>query len=374
MSLNIVIVGLSITSSWGNGHATTYRALVKALADRGHSVTFLERDVSWYRDNRDLPESSYCRISLYGSLTEFGRRYADLLRTADMVIMGSYVPDGIAIGDWITAHASGITAFYDIDTPVTLAGLEAGMVDYISAHLIPRFDLYLSFSGGTALDIIEDVYNSPMARVLYCSAEPGGIPERSSPLKWSLGYLGTYSEDRQPFLRDLLIEPARRMAEESFVVAGSKYPFDIAWPENVERVLHLPPSDHRAFYQSQRFTLNVTRSDMKMLGYSPSVRMFEAAACGTPIISDAWPGLETIFKPGEEVLVAHHSQDVLDILLNLPESRRLAVAARGRERLLREHSPAHRAIQLESYYHEAMTRRQPVARRARRGNELEDVK
>ncbi|WP_398466576.1 glycosyltransferase [Tardiphaga sp.] len=374
MNLDIVIVGLSITSSWGNGHATTYRALVKALADRGHSVTFLERDVPWYRDNRDMPTSEYCSIGLYKSLADFGARYTELLREADLVIMGSYVPDGIALGDWITAEAKGITAFYDIDTPVTLAALEAGGVDYISAHLIPRFDLYLSFSGGTALDIIEQVYNSPMARVLYCSADPGAHPEFTAPAKWSLGYLGTYSADRQPLLEDLLLDPAARLVDQSFVIAGSKYPAEIAWPDSLQHIPHLPPSEHRHFYQAQRFTLNVTRADMKALGFSPSVRLFEAAACGAPIISDAWPGLETIFKPGEELLVASHSDDVVDILTTMPNDRRLSLANRARERLLREHTPAHRAVQLEAYYREAAGRRVPVARRIRRSIALEEAK
>jgi spore maturation protein CgeB len=374
MNLDIVIVGLSITSSWGNGHATTYRALAKALSDRGHSVTFLERDVAWYRDNRDMPTSDYCSVGLYKSLADFGSRYTETLRDADLVIMGSYVPDGIAIGDWITAQAKGITAFYDIDTPVTLAGLEAGGTDYISAHLIPRFDLYLSFSGGTALDIIEQVYNSPMARVLYCSADPGAQPEFTVPSKWTLGYLGTYSADRQPVLQDFLLGPAARLVNQSFVIAGSKYPAEIVWPRNVQHIPHLPPSDHRGFYQSQQFTLNVTRADMKALGFSPSVRLFEAAACGAPIITDAWPGLETIFKPGEELLIASHGDDVADILTSLPEDRRISLAKRARERLVREHTPAHRAVQLETYYLEAAERRAPPARRIRRSIALEEAK
>src|SRR4051794_17020317 len=183
MSLNIAILGLSITSSWGNGHATTYRALVKALADRGHSVTFLERDVPWYRDNRDLDDPHYCKVVLYESLDELGRRHASLVRNADLVILGSYVPDGIAIGDWLTARTNGITAFYDIDTPVTLAGLERGGIEYISPGLIPRFDIYLSFSAGPALGLIEDLYGSPLARPLYCSAE---VPPHAAPpaIKW----------------------------------------------------------------------------------------------------------------------------------------------------------------------------------------------
>jgi spore maturation protein CgeB len=373
MNINIVILGLSITSSWGNGHATTYRALVKALSARGHSVTFLERDVPWYRDNRDLQRPDYCKIGLYGSLTQLGRRYADLVRDADLVILGSYVPDGIAIGDWTTARATGVTAFYDIDTPVTLAGLESGGVDYISPGLIPRFDIYLSFSAGPALGLVEDLYGSPLARSLYCSADVPSHPVAPIPRKCSLGYLGTYSEDRQPALDQMLMEPARRLRNQTFMVAGSKYPETIAWPDNVDLITHLPPSNHPEFYGLQRFTLNVTRSDMRALGFSPSVRMFEAAACGTPLISDDWPGIETVFKPGAEILVASGARDVVEILSQLPEDRRLTLAANARARLLKEHTPAHRATQLETYYREALShggRR----KHSKRAIELEEAK
>ena len=196
MKLSVVVIGLSVTSSWGNGHAATYRALLAALAERGHSVTFLERDTPWYRDNRDLTEPKGYDVKLYQSLSDLPRQFGRLIRDANLVIVGSYVPDGIAIADWVTTHAQGVTAFYDIDTPVTLAGLDQG-VDYMSAALIPRLDLYLSFSGGPVPGIIEDVYGSPLARTLYCSADLE--PARQSPqhMQWSLGYLGTYSEDRQ---------------------------------------------------------------------------------------------------------------------------------------------------------------------------------
>jgi spore maturation protein CgeB len=354
MKLNIVILGLSITSSWGNGHATTYRALAKALAGRGHSVTFLERDVPWYREHRDLTDPTYCHVRLYDDLQDIPRRYGDLITKADLTMIGSYVPDGIALADWITSHARGVTAFYDIDTPVTLAGLDAGGLDYLSPRLIPRFDLYVSFSGGPALAIIEERYGSPRARALYCSADLDLHAPLAVAQRWSLGYLGTYSADRQALLDRLLIEPARRLANEAFVVAGSKYPADLRWPPNVTTIAHAAPDDHPAFYAAQRFTLNITRADMRRLGYSPSVRLFEAAACGVPIISDRWPGLETIFAPGEEILVADDSREIIGILTSMPEERRCAIAAAARKRLLREHTPDHRARQLEAYYLDAL--------------------
>lgn len=300
MSLNIVIFGLSITSSWGNGHATTYRSLTKALTQRGHKVTFLEHDKPWYRDNRDLPKPPYCRTELYQSLADVPRRFTKLVASADLVIIGSYVPSGAVLADWITINANGVTAFYDIDTPVTLAALENGKAEYMSAGIIPRFDLYLSFTGGPILDLIEKRYGAPRARTLYCGIDPDMHKSVPAPDRWTLGYLGTYSEDRQANLHRLLIEPASALPEQSFVVAGSSYPSEVMWPPNIERIEHIPPGEHPAFYCSQRYTLNVTRADMVIAGFSPSIRLFEAAACGAPIISDRWPGLESIFVPDEE--------------------------------------------------------------------------
>ncbi|MDB5637252.1 MAG: putative glycosyltransferase family protein [Bradyrhizobium sp.] len=373
MNLKIVFIGLSITSSWGNGHATTYRALAKALSRRGHTVSFLERDLPWYRGHRDLQNAEYCRIELYGSLPELARRHAERVRDADLIILGSYVPDGIAIGEWLTGLASGVTAFYDIDTPVTLAGLETNQIEYISPHLIPRFDMYLSFSGGPALGIIQDLYGSPLARALYCSANMNKHLASASP-KWSLGYLGTYSEDRQPALERLLVEPAQLLQDHSFVVAGSKYPHTVDWPDNVAHIAHLPPNEHPQFYGSQLYALNVTRADMKSLGFSPSVRLFEAAACGTPVISDDWLGMETVFIPGKEILIASGPRDVIKILEELPEDRRLGIAANAKARLQREHTPDHRAQQLECYYEEALVQRRPIKGAAKKSVELEEVK
>jgi spore maturation protein CgeB len=372
MRLNIVILGLSITSSWGNGHATTYRALIRALRDKGHAVTFLERDVPWYRDHRDLTVFDGCDIHLYGSLTQLAETHADRVRRANLVIIGSFVPDGIAIGDWVTSLAGGVTAFYDIDTPVTLAGLKTGATDYLSPSLIPRFDMYLSFTAGPTLDLIETQYGSPMARKLYCSADPDVRPVAFDSPAHALGYLGTYSDDRQPALEQLLIQPARDLSEQSFIVAGSKYPDDIDWPSNVVRVDHLPPREHANFFASQRYTLNITRADMKALGYSPSVRLFEAAACGAAIISDSWTGLEDVLTPGSDLLVANSPREIIECLTSVPEERRRMIGANARRRFLREHTPAHRAAELETYYAEALDQRQ--ADRGRRVEQLAEAK
>lgn len=356
-SLRIVILGLSITSSWGNGHATTWRGLVRELVGRGHQVLFLERDVPWYAANRDLPRPPYGRTELYPDLAMLKARFADEVREADLVIVGSYVPEGVAVGEWVTATARGATAFYDIDTPVTLAKLAQGDEEYLSPALIARYHLYLSFTGGPILEHIETTYGASMARPLYCSVDPAlYYPEAVAHHDWDLGYMGTYSADRQPSLDRLLIEPARRWPAGRFVVAGPQYPADILWPANVQRIEHLPPSRHRAFYNAQRFTLNITRADMVRVGYSPSVRLFEAAACAVPIISDYWEGLDTFFAFDREILIARAPEDTLRYLREVPEAERLAIGRRARERVLAGHTAAHRAAELERYAQELLGR------------------
>ena len=347
--LHLVILGLSITSSWGNGHATTYRGLVRELTARGHEVLFLERDMPWYAAHRDLHSIRAARIELYSSVQQLKDRFASDVRQADAVIVGSYVPDGVAIGEWVTSTACGLTAFYDIDTPVTLAKLGRGDTEYLSAALIPRYALYLSFTGGPLLEHLERHYGAPQARPLYCAVDPQVYYPEPCAERWDLGYLGTFSPDRQAALETLLLEPARRWTQGRFVVAGPLYPATLAWPANVQRIEHLPPAEHRAFYGAQRFTLNITRPEMVRAGYSPSVRLFEAAACATPIISDYWPGLETLFTPGQEILVVETPEKAVQYLRELPESDLLALGRRARARVLAEHTAAHRAAELEAY-------------------------
>jgi spore maturation protein CgeB len=344
--MRLVVLGLSLSSSWGNGHATTFRGLLKAFAARGHDILFLERDVPWYRENRDVTDPAYCRLEYYADLDGLSRWRGEI-GAADAVMVGSYVPDGVAVGRFVQHHANGVTAFYDIDTPVTLEKLGRGDYEYLSPELIPGYDVYLSFTGGPTLRRIEREYRSPAARALYCSVDPEAYPPLDLPKRWDLSYLGTYSPDRQPTLERLLIEPARRLPERRFVVAGPQYPADIAWPANVERIDHLPPAEHPAFYSASRWTLNVTRVDMVAAGWSPSVRLFEAAACAVPVVSDVWEGLGDLFVPDEEIVLAETPEAVVALLSGAIDGR--TVGRRARARVMHGHRADDRAGELELY-------------------------
>jgi spore maturation protein CgeB len=343
---DIVILGLSLSSSWGNGHATTFRSLIRGLQAHGKSVLFLERDVPWYASNRDLPNPDFCRLEYYTSVDDLLGRWSQTLEEAGAVIIGSYVPEGVAVIDALHALSLEQLCFYDIDTPVTLAKLMRDDEEYLAKRQIPLFDTYFSFSGGPLLDRLEGEFGAQSAMPLYCSVDAERYGPTDDGKHWDLGYLGTYSPDRQPTLEKLLIEPARRLPHLRFVVAGPQFPSDIDWPANVERIEHLPPAEHRAFYNRQRFTLNVTRADMIAAGWSPSVRLFEAAACGTPVISDVWNGIGDLLPEGEAILLARTAEDVVQVLTQTTDAQRQSLATAARRHVLTEHTSAARSGEL----------------------------
>jgi spore maturation protein CgeB len=347
--MNIVVLGLSLSSSWGNGHATTYRGLLQGLASQGHDVLFLERDVPWYAQHRDLADPQFCALEYYSSLADLRRRFAAAISDADAVLIGSYVPEGVNVIDLVAELDPGQICFYDIDTPVTLARLTRGDEEYLARRQIPLFDSYFSFTGGPTLARLESEFGARRAAALYCSVDPLRYRNTGGTKLWDLGYLGTYSPDRQPVLERLLIEPARRLPEMRFVVAGPQYPSDIDWPANVERIEHLPPGEHPSFYSRQRFTLNATRADMIAAGWSPSVRLFEAAACGTPIISDFWRGLDELLPEGEAILIARTTDDVVTALTKTNRQQARKIAETARSRILKHHTGEARAKQLVRY-------------------------
>ncbi len=342
----MVFIGLSLSSSWGNGHATTYRALLRGLATLGERVLFLERDVPWYAENRDLPDPDFCELGLYASVEELARKFGTRIAGARAVIVGSYVPDGTAVLDFILDRARGLIAFYDIDTPITLASLDKGAADYIAVRQIPRLDLYYSFTGGPTLGRLAHDFGARRPLALYCAVDEAQWHPMAIEPRWDLGYLGTYSPDRQPALDRLLLQPARRLPGMRFVVAGPQYPAEIDWPGNVERLEHVAPADHAAFYAAQRFTLNITRAAMIAAGWSPSVRLFEAASCGTPIISDRWNGLDELLPEHEAILIADETEDVVTALTSIDGMGRSAIAHRARTIVLSEHTGTARARQL----------------------------
>ena len=349
--MRLVVFGLTISSSWGNGHATLWRGLARALASRGHEVVFFERDVPYYAEHRDTVVPEGCDLHLYadwGDVRDAARRE---VAAADVAMITSYCPDAQQAARVVLDTPRAARVFYDMDTPVTLDALNRGAdVDYVPKGGLGAFDLVLSFTGGRALDELQTRLGARRVAPLYGSVDPSiHRPVPADPaLASDLSYLGTYARDRQATLDRLFFEPARRRPAARFSLAGSQYPGAMPWPDNVFYLRHLSPGEHAALYCSSNWTLNVTRGAMAAFGYCPSGRLFEAAACGVPIVTDGWEGLEHFFANGREVLVAATSEDVLRGLDMDIEERR-ALGRRARERALACHTAAARAVELEQH-------------------------
>lgn len=346
--MRLVVFGLTISSSWGNGHATLWRGLCAALARAGHHVTFFERDQDWYAETRDYREVPGGGLVLYRDWADVLPRARAALAEADAAMVTSYCPDGIAASELVLQEARGLRLFYDLDTPVTLARLEAGeTLAYVGPRGLRGFDLVLSYTGGLALEALRTRLGAERVAPLYGHVDPAfhrPVPPQPQ-YRADLSYLGTYAADRQAALETLLVEPARRLPRRRFVIGGAQYPADFPWTENIWFVRHLPPPEHPAFFAASRLTLNVTRAAMAAMGWCPSGRLFEAAACGTPILSDRWEGLEAFFAPGREILVTGTTEEaVAAIDREDADLRRIAAAAR--ERVLAEHTAERRAAEL----------------------------
>jgi spore maturation protein CgeB len=346
--MKLVVFGLSVSSSWGNGHATLWRGLIRALGALGHRVVFYERDLPFYAEHRDMPTLVDGELRLYSCWDDILAQATADVRDADVAMVTSYCPDGIRATELLLSAATGVRVFYDLDTPITLDRLRRGEpVPYLGPDGLAGYDLVLSYTGGSALTQLQQLLGARRVLPLYGSVDP----ELHFPVapverfRADLSYLGTYAEDRQQALLQLFIAPAQRLPHRRFVLGGAQYPQVFPWTDNVYFVRHLPPAEHSAFYCSSRLTLNVTRAPMAQMGYCPSGRLFEAAACGVPILSDAWAGLDEFFEIGREILVAESTDDAV-AALEISDEGLSRIAEAARERVLADHTARQRALQL----------------------------
>jgi spore maturation protein CgeB len=357
--MKITIFGLAITSSWGNGHATTFRALCEALHARGHQITFFEKNVEWYASNRDMPEPPFCKVIHFEDWEEVKANAKHEIDHCDVALIGSFFPHGVEATDLVLDSHAPVKVFYDIDTPITLAQLrENSETDYLETAQIPGFDIYFSFSGGAALEELESRFGAKRAVPLYCSVDEAKYKRLPAHPRFAcdMSYMGTYAADRQPKIEAMLCRPATLLPHRNFIVAGPMYPKSISWPKNVERIMHLEPKYHPMLYSSSRLVLNVTRRDMVLAGYSPSVRLFEAAACGAAIVSDNWPGLDTLLTPGREVLLPSSIDDLARYFDDYDEAELRRIGKAAQARILSQHTSAHRAEEFEQHVASVLAR------------------
>ncbi|MFZ5896289.1 MAG: CgeB family protein [Myxococcota bacterium] len=351
MKLHFVVCGLGMSSAWGSGHATLWRALCAALHRQGHRVTFYERDQPFYARYRDFTRVDYCDLVLYREWSDVAGRITRELDAADVGMVTSYCPDASVASESVLNSKAGLKVFYDLDTPVTLSCLEEqGSCAYIGANGLRDFELVLSFTGGRALSALQQRLAARQARPLYGSVDPLAHAPHADRCQQraALSYLGTYARDRAASMDELFFEPARRCPEERFIVGGALYPESFRWEGNVEFWGHVGPAAHAEFFERARFTLNLTRRAMRDYGFCPSGRLFEAAACGAAMLSDDWEGLDTFFEPGRELLVVRSADDVLEAL-RLPEAEVARIASAARARVLANHTADSRARELVAY-------------------------
>jgi spore maturation protein CgeB len=348
--MKFVVFGLSISSSWGNGHATLWRGLCAALGRRKHKVVFFERDVPYYSSTRDLFELPQGELIFYDNWTDIQSAAVRHLADADVAIVTSYCPDALAATECILDSPAEVRCFYDLDTPVTLDRLKNGLpVDYIGPRKLKDFDLVLSYTGGASIQKLKSMLGAKAVAPLYGSVDPAThFPVATSDFYQAhLSYLGTFAADRQRRLELLFVEPAKRLPDFKFLIGGSMYDASFPWQPNIFHLSHVAANDHPCFYCSAKLNLNVTRQAMADNGYCPSGRLFEAAACGVPVLSDWWEGLDSFFQPNSEILVAQSTGEALDALTHSSEDLvRLGRAAR--ERALAEHTADVRVREMEA--------------------------
>ncbi len=353
-TLDLVIIGRSILSSYSNPAADLYRGLINELAHHGHRTTFLEPYDFAGIAHRDMLRSPYCEVWTYGDIDTLFEEYLPAIQSADVVMLGTGLAETNRIADWICQEARGLTIYYDTDLGQTAANLADGCThcNSLSRESIRSFHLYLSTTGGGALEALAAEYEIRCARPLYESIDPFSYYRMDMDKTYDLGFMGNFRRDRRELLDALLLGPARTTPNRQFVLAGDNYPRSLKWPQNLTYLEHLPGTNHVDFYNRQSCNLILGRTDRKLLGYTPSRQLLAAAACGVPILTQDWSGLDSFFADKQDVFCVEDERDVLDILYGTDDSVRRKVGNAARQRVLAEHTTAQRAQQLLSYWDE----------------------
>jgi len=343
--VNIAWFASSLVSSYWNGAATYYRGLVRALADRGHEITFYEPDAYARQEHRDIADPPWAEVVVWRPTEANARRLVRGARRADLVVKAS----GVGVLDDVLEEAiaalDGPTrVFWDVDAPATLAAADARL-----AALVAQFDLVLTYGGG---DPVVERYLELGARdcaPVYNALDPETHhPVRPDPrFEADLAFLGNRLPDREARVEELFLHAAELAPDRRFLFGGAGWDGK-PLPPNVVYLGHVGTADHNAFNATPLAVLNVTRDSMVANGWSPPTRVFEAAGAGACLITDAWRGIEEFLEPGAEVLVAVDGADVPEHVRSLTPEGARTIGAAARERVLREHTYAQRAEQVEA--------------------------
>ena len=350
--MNIAFFGSSLVSAYWNGAATYYRGIIRALSERGHRVTFYEPDAYERQQHRDMPDPDWAKVVVYPGTGEGGVLAAlEDARGADLIIKAS----GVGVFDELLEEAvlelkrpGVLVAFWDVDAPATLDRVQSNLSDPFRA-LIPRYDLVLTYGGGTP---VQDAYAALGAKKcvsIYNALDPHThFPVPPDPrFAAALGFLGNRLPDREARVDEFFLRAAALSPDASFLLGGSGWD-DKPLPPNVRNAGHVYTQGHNAFNCTPRMVLNVSRESMARYGFSPATRVFEAAGAGACLITDNWEGIDLFFAPGREILVARNGEDVARFVRDLTDDRAKEIGQAALARVRAEHTYAHRVTLLEA--------------------------
>jgi spore maturation protein CgeB len=350
--LDIAFFGSSLVSAYWNGAATYYRGIVRALHGRGHRVTFYEPDAYGRQEHRDIPDPDWARVVVYSGETEDGALQAvEAARYADLVVKAS----GIGIFDRLLELAvldlqkpQTLVVFWDVDAPATLDRIQRDPTDPFRP-LIPRYDLVLTYGGGTPVIRAYEAFGARECVPVYNALDPAThFPVPPEPrFDGDLGFLGNRLPDREARVEEFFVAAAKALPEQTFLLGGSGWG-DKRVPPNIRYVGHVYTGDHNAFNCSPKAVLNVNRESMARYGFSPPTRVFEAAGAGACLITDAWEGIDLFLEPNREVLVAESGAEVAEQVNSLTAGIARRIGRAAQQHLLSQHTYHHRAAQVEA--------------------------
>ncbi|MDB6057472.1 MAG: hypothetical protein JWO95_1316 [Verrucomicrobiales bacterium] len=349
-SLKIAFFGSSLVSAYWNGAATYYRGIIRALHERGHSITFYEPDAFERQQHRDIPDPTWAKSVVYPATEDAVACALEQARGSDLVVKAS----GVGVFDELLERSvldlqspETLVAFWDVDAPATLERVEKNPQDQF-LELVPKYDLILTYGGGKP---VCDAYTAIGAREcvpIYNALDPSTHHPVAAEKRFEgdLGFLGNRLPDREKRVEEFFLKVAAMQPDKRFLLGGSGWQ-DKPMPANVNYLGHVYTKEHNTFNCTPKAVLNINRDSMARFGFSPPTRVFEAAGAGACLLTDAWIGIESFLEPGSEVLVAESGEEVSEILNALTPQRARGIGRNALKRVLAEHTYAHRAEEVE---------------------------
>jgi spore maturation protein CgeB len=358
--VKIAFYGSSLLSSWWNGAATYYRGLLRDLASRGYDITFYEPDAYERQQHRDMDPPHWAKSVVYPATAEGLRAVLGQAGAADVVVKASGVgvfDDDLIAGVLEHARPDALKIFWDVDAAATLDEMRRH-ADHPVRRALNSLDLVLTYGGGPPVVQAYECFGARRCVPIYNALDPSTHHPVQPQERFAadLSFLGNRLPDREARVEQFFLEPAAALPERSFLIGGNGWDSK-ALPPNVRHLGHVFTHEHNAFNCTPLAVLNVARDSMANIGFSPATRVFEAAGAAACLITDSWEGVDLFLTPDKEVLVARDGKDVADQLRVLTPERARTIGEAALQRVLREHTYAHRGAQVDALLRAEMAAR-----------------